>query len=179
ADESGWSGSYTVERGDSLYEIARKHGVRLNELERVNNITNPRRVMPGTVLKVPQPGDAQRVASAPARPSAPVAPAATESAGPPSVQPTIINARTRVASLGKDTADGAPARSPAAASERPVRDAAVAAPKASEPAAKFRWPARGKIIASFGPQSGGNNDGINIALPRGADVFAAEAGVVT
>jgi murein DD-endopeptidase MepM/ murein hydrolase activator NlpD len=55
----------------------------------------------------------------------------------------------------------------------------VAAPQAAAPIAKFRWPARGKIISNFGPSSSGQNDGINIALPRGADVHAAEAGIVT
>jgi murein DD-endopeptidase MepM/ murein hydrolase activator NlpD len=184
ADESGWTGTYTVERGDSLYAVARKHNVRLNELERVNKITDPRRVKPGTVLKVPGTGG---VASAPIAPSAPAPLAKSETAGAPSVEPTIINARTRVAALGPDatsaptgaSSDAAPPQAPAAASEAPVRDAAVAAPKVPVPAAKFRWPARGKIISGFGPQSGGHNDGINIALPRGAEVYAAEAGVVT
>ncbi|MFN3746866.1 MAG: peptidoglycan DD-metalloendopeptidase family protein [Hyphomicrobiaceae bacterium] len=182
ADDAGWTGSYTVERGDSLYAIARKHNVRLNELERVNKITDPRRVRPGTVLKVPQGGEAPRVAAAPAA----LPPATSESAGAPSVEPKIINARTRVAALGSDAShppsgpavDPTPAPAPAA-TEAPVRDAAAVAPKAGAPAAKFRWPARGKIISGFGPQPGGHNDGINIALPRGAEVYAAEAGVVT
>jgi murein DD-endopeptidase MepM/ murein hydrolase activator NlpD len=181
-DDSGWMGAYTVERGDSLYAIARKHNVRLNELERVNKITDPRRVRPGTVLKVPQAGDAPRVAAAPATPPS----ARSESASAPFVEPTIINARTRVAALGSDASnppsgpavDTSPTPAPAA-TDVPVRDAAVATPKAAAPTAKFRWPARGKIISSFGPQSRGHNDGINIALPRGAEVYAAEAGVVT
>ena len=183
-DESGWTGTYTVERGDSLFAIARKHNVRLNELERVNKISDPRRVKPGTVLKVPGAGVA-------AAPSAPVTapPAKSETAGAPSVEPTIINARTRVAALGPDannppagaTVDAPPTQAPIAAAEPPVRDAAVAAPKpsAAAPASKLRWPARGKIISGFGPQAGGHNEGINIALPRGADVYAAEAGIVT
>ncbi len=186
ADESGWTGTYTVQRGDSLYAVARKHNVRLNELERVNKISDPRRVKPGSVLKVP---GANGVAAAPTTPSAPIAapPAKSEAAGAPSVEPTIINARTRVATLGPDASnppsnavtDAPPAPAPGAAADAPVRDAAAAPPKAPIPTAKFRWPARGKVIASFGPQSGGHNDGINIALPRGADVYASEAGVVT
>ena len=189
SEEAGWTGAYTVERGDSLFAIARKHGIRLNDLERVNNITNPRRVMPGTVLMVPRPGEAQRAAAAPPAPvaSAPAkpVPATSVSAGPPSVEPTIINARTRVAALPKDaaapqaTAADASPSAPAATTEPPLRDAAVPAPKSAIPTAKFRWPARGKIISSFGPQAEGRNEGINIALPRGADVHAAEAGVVT
>jgi murein DD-endopeptidase MepM/ murein hydrolase activator NlpD len=40
---------------------------------------------------------------------------------------------------------------------------------------EFRWPARGRIIQGF---SNGGNDGINIAVPEGTQVKAAEAGVV-
>jgi murein DD-endopeptidase MepM/ murein hydrolase activator NlpD len=40
---------------------------------------------------------------------------------------------------------------------------------------EFRWPARGRIIQGF--KSGGN-DGINIAVPEGTSVKAAESGVV-
>ena len=40
---------------------------------------------------------------------------------------------------------------------------------------EFRWPARGRIIQGFKP---GGNDGINIAVPEGTSVKAAESGVV-
>jgi murein DD-endopeptidase MepM/ murein hydrolase activator NlpD len=40
---------------------------------------------------------------------------------------------------------------------------------------EFRWPARGRIIQGF--KSGGN-DGINISVPAGTSVRAAESGVV-
>jgi murein DD-endopeptidase MepM/ murein hydrolase activator NlpD len=40
---------------------------------------------------------------------------------------------------------------------------------------EFRWPARGRIIQGF--KSGGN-DGINISVPSGTSVRAAESGVV-
>ena len=44
---------------------------------------------------------------------------------------------------------------------------------------KFAWPVRGKILSAYGAKSNGLfNDGINIAASRGADVKAAENGVV-
>ena len=46
---------------------------------------------------------------------------------------------------------------------------------ASGSAPEFRWPARGRIIEGF--KSGGN-DGINISVPPGTSVRAAESGVV-
>lgn len=52
-------------------------------------------------------------------------------------------------------------------------------PKAEEaPAsnADFRWPARGRVIAGYAGKGG--NEGINIAVPEGTPVKAAEGGVV-
>jgi murein DD-endopeptidase MepM/ murein hydrolase activator NlpD len=42
--------------------------------------------------------------------------------------------------------------------------------------AEFRWPARGRVITGFG--GSGSNEGINIAVPEGTPVKAAEAGTV-
>jgi murein DD-endopeptidase MepM/ murein hydrolase activator NlpD len=43
----------------------------------------------------------------------------------------------------------------------------------------FRWPVRGRVIAAFGPKpSGLQNDGINLAVPEGTPIKAAEDGVV-
>jgi len=60
-----------------------------------------------------------------------------------------------------------------AASTAPVQTAAQADDNNAAP--EFRWPARGRIIQGF--KSGGN-DGINIAVPEGTSVRAAESGVV-
>ena len=46
-------------------------------------------------------------------------------------------------------------------------------------APSFRWPVRGRVITGFGPKaSGGQNDGINVAVPEGTPIKAAEEGVV-
>ncbi|KAB2850741.1 MAG: M23 family metallopeptidase, partial [Hyphomicrobiaceae bacterium] len=43
----------------------------------------------------------------------------------------------------------------------------------------FRWPVKGKIIGKFGPRNdGSHNDGIDIAVPLGTEVVAAEDGVI-
>jgi murein DD-endopeptidase MepM/ murein hydrolase activator NlpD len=56
-------------------------------------------------------------------------------------------------------------------------DAASPAPSAGP--VHFRWPARGRIIAGFGKRpDGGQNDGINLAVPQGTQVHAAEGGRV-
>jgi murein DD-endopeptidase MepM/ murein hydrolase activator NlpD len=49
-------------------------------------------------------------------------------------------------------------------------------PKAGDSVRDFRWPARGRVIQGFGGRGG--NEGINIAVPEGTPVKAAEGGTV-
>jgi murein DD-endopeptidase MepM/ murein hydrolase activator NlpD len=50
---------------------------------------------------------------------------------------------------------------------------------ANEDKGLFRWPVRGRVISSFGSKElSGTNNGINIAVPDGTPVKAAEAGTV-
>ena len=72
------------------------------------------------------------------------------------------------------TTASVPAAAPAAASSAAPAPA-VTADAGGGP--EFRWPARGRIIQGFKGGSGGN-DGINIAVPEGTAVKAAEGGVV-
>jgi murein DD-endopeptidase MepM/ murein hydrolase activator NlpD len=88
----------------------------------------------------------------------------------------------------------APIPGPAYASAESPHSARVAVPepaaaaeqqsavKTAEPAGSlpsFRWPARGRVIAGFGPSPNGlQNDGINVAVPEGTPIKAADDGVV-
>jgi murein DD-endopeptidase MepM/ murein hydrolase activator NlpD len=88
----------------------------------------------------------------------------------------------------------APIPAPAYASAESPHSARVAVPesaaateqqsavKTAEPAGSlpsFRWPARGRVIAGFGPSPNGlQNDGINVAVPEGTPIKAADDGVV-
>ena len=58
------------------------------------------------------------------------------------------------------------------------RETAARATAPAQPA-RFLWPARGRVIASFNHSGQGvKNDGINIALKPGTDIAAAASGVV-
>ena len=185
-----YTASYTVKPGDSLYSVAREHRVLFSELQRVNGIADPRKVKPGVVLKVP---------GAPASPNI----ASSEPAPPPSLpnfaasgpqkygqatttQSTVINREQRVASLSDKAtdvvSDAQPSSQPAPQPAQPKEKVALAAPTGTPNAAdsvKLRWPASGKIIAGFGGRPDGtHNDGINVSVPLGTEVHAAEDGVV-
>ena len=74
----------------------------------------------------------------------------------------------------KQAAAPAPAPTVKVASAEP--NAPVAAPAApAQTAEAFRWPAKGRIINGYGS---GGNEGINIAVPEGTPVKAAEDGTV-
>jgi murein DD-endopeptidase MepM/ murein hydrolase activator NlpD len=68
---------------------------------------------------------------------------------------------------------GAPAATVVEATEATGSIAASA-----KPSTEFRWPAKGRVISGFGGKGGGSNDGINISLPEGTPVKAAEGGTV-
>ena len=180
-----YTGSYTVKPGDSLYSVSRAHKVPLAELQQVNGVSDPRKVRPGTSLKVPA-GFSGAVAAAEAS-AAPVAAAAVAplAEAPRAIQSTtqpsaILNGNKQVAALTDKASDAQPEQ-PAAKPAAPTvkeKTAAVAA-AATGDSAKFRWPVNGKVIAGFGSRPDGiHNDGINMSVPLGTEVHAAEGGVV-
>lgn len=71
---------------------------------------------------------------------------------------------------------------PMPAKPEPEKENTATAPTAapqSDESGSFRWPAKGRVISGFGARgTGGANDGINIALPEGTPVRAAEGGTV-
>jgi len=47
------AGEYTIKKGDSLAEIAARFGVSASALARSNHISNPNKILPGQVLRIP------------------------------------------------------------------------------------------------------------------------------
>jgi murein DD-endopeptidase MepM/ murein hydrolase activator NlpD len=71
-----------------------------------------------------------------------------------------------------------PVKTAAVAKVEPASTGSVAAAAPSAPAAPdqtFRWPAKGRVISGYGSSG---NEGINIAVPEGTAVKAAEDGTV-
>jgi murein DD-endopeptidase MepM/ murein hydrolase activator NlpD len=159
AVQPGYEGTYTMRPGDSLYAISRSYGVKVAELQRVNGITDVRSLRAGTVLKVPDGGGSRPAPQA--RQEVAVAPPVVQS----TTQPTLINGNTRkVATRNVDVSTG---------TVNPGRAAK------SSSGDKLRWPVHGKIITAFGQRNDGtHNDGINVSVPQGTSVHAAEEGVV-
>ena len=170
ARTAGGTDVHVVQPGESLIGIGRRYGMTLSQIARLNNLQPYTKVNIGDQIKVPSRGGPERVA---ARQPAP-APAPQRVERPRVVAaaaPTVDNVGT-VPTENAHIATPEPAAVPAS----PVKQAeAVAASKVPQ----FRWPVTGHVIEAFGPRSNGTtNDGINLAVPEGTPIKAAEDGVV-
>jgi len=161
---AGGNGTYTVKSGDSLYSIAQKLGTTAVALKEANGLTDGYLKI-GQVLKAPGAAPAsntQVAAAAPAR-TDPVVTAATPKPDVTAYTPPQ------------------PAK-PEQPAEKAVQQVSLDV-KGETPSAtgigKMRWPVRGKVVSGFGKSAGGKaNDGIDISVPEGTPIKAAENGVV-
>jgi murein DD-endopeptidase MepM/ murein hydrolase activator NlpD len=121
---------------------------------------------------------AEAKAKAAAKASAPEAEPKAAALPIPAAKPK--SAPVVVASAPADKITPQPKATPAPEPKAPEPQTTASLPKAEEqPAsasADFRWPARGRVIAGYAGKGG--NEGINIAVPEGTPVKAAEGGVV-
>ena len=148
---------HTVLPGESLIGIAHKHGVTLTALARANKIQPYAKISIGDRLTIP---GGRTVAE-------------RRTAPPHLAQPRTVAAQ-KVASAPVQTARVAIPETHTTTTESVTQ---TAEPAGSMPS--FRWPVKGRIIAGFGPRpNGAPNDGINLAVPEGTPIKAADDGVV-
>lgn len=162
------SSTHFVNHGDTLASIARKNHISAAELARANGLDPSAKLKLGTKLSVP---GAKTAAVAAAVAAAPVAgtlqPVAA--APVPATKMAAVAAPVQSARLAQATAN---------VEEKPAETPAKAA-EATGALPTFRWPVRGKVVTSYGAKTNGkSNDGINLAVPEGTPVKAAEDGVV-
>lgn len=162
--------THVVEPGQSLLGISRRYHKTVAEIAHANNLKPYAKLNAGDRLKIPGAAPAQRTAAAPQMQMT-----TTAQTAPQLAQPRTVPAQT-VASA--EPAQHARIATTAAPAEAPEPSATKSA-EAVGAIPSFRWPARGRVIASYGSkQNGQNNDGINIAVPEGTPVKAAEDGTV-
>jgi murein DD-endopeptidase MepM/ murein hydrolase activator NlpD len=156
----GNPGVHVVAAGETLSKISRLYGKPVGEIAKANNITASAKLNVGDRLVIP----GVRTSQAKPLGAQPKAPALAQAKAAPLVTP---QSETEIA--------------PSASVFTPVTDGKDSAKSADATGAlpKFRWPANGRVISGHGPlPNGQQNDGINIALPEGTQVKAAEDGVV-
>jgi murein DD-endopeptidase MepM/ murein hydrolase activator NlpD len=176
-----------VAKGDTLSSLSRRYGVPVEQIISANDLPDGR-LAQGQELVLP--GVTAAKAAAVAKANKPnVRTVKTETIAAP--KPTSLAEEEEAEAGGKQAANanegGKPEPKPnaiAASSETTgpqKRVASVDQLPAPDPMTgnSFRWPVKGRVIAGFGTKpDGGHNDGIDVAVPQGTSVKAAENGVV-
>ncbi|WP_244505637.1 M23 family metallopeptidase [Methyloceanibacter stevinii] len=183
----------TVQQGDTLSSLSQRYGVPIGTIQSANNLADAR-LRPGQVLVMPgaNMAGAMRTASstpvAPVAQPAPVAPppapmvqSSAQTSNGPAVPAMPAMPATRKVST---TTISAPADGPASQTAPAASGTGVTSNgqlPTPEPLSgnSFRWPVKGRIVSGFGTKpDGGHNDGVDISVPQGTPVKAAENGVV-
>ncbi|MFK7902870.1 MAG: peptidoglycan DD-metalloendopeptidase family protein [Nitratireductor sp.] len=155
--KAGQSGSangiYLVKSGDSLGKIAQQHGTSVAALQKANGLTNTN-IRIGQKLKLSGSSSQSAALKQPM----------------PAIDNTVTNSVTK------------PVKSAPVAS-KPTLEANLGAGNEVAPKSSgvktMRWPVNGRVVNGFGvKKSTGRNDGIDISVPEGTSVKAAENGVV-
>lgn len=149
---------YTVKQGDTMYSLASRFGMSIEELAQANNIAVPYTIAVSQRLVIP---------------GAVEAPVTTQVAAA-SLERTIPSA-TRTPEAERAARELG--YIPAVAETNDLDQEGILISKTGD--SRFSWPLRGAIIDSYGTSDEGlRNDGINIAAPIGAPIRAAADGEV-
>jgi len=193
------STAVTIQRGQTLSEIALTYHVPMRVIADANGLSPPFHIQAGRTLIVPGAGPPRQPASVsvalpPPSPNA-MSPAVVDTAPPAPVQwgksaleaaplpPVPASTTVAVPPAMQTNPLLATPSPPVSESRSPPADEPPASKNTTTPSTRgsgaFLWPVHGNILANYGSKSdGSHNDGINISAPRGAVVQAADAGVV-
>jgi murein DD-endopeptidase MepM/ murein hydrolase activator NlpD len=170
---------HTVASGDTLYALGRKYGVSPFVIAQANGLDTNQQLTLGQKVKIP---GAKAIKAAPVEAVVADAEPTVNPVKPRKKPPLALAEEEQVAADGTDgeAAIGeAPKKIIAEAKpvlkEQPVAEAAIASPAGLN----LRWPLKGKVISGYGNKPGGlKNEGINISVPEGTSIRAADTGVV-
>lgn len=165
------SGQVRVERGDTVYGIARTHSVPLEQFIALNNMEPPYLLQVGQVLNLPgrkthHVARRETAYSIARRYDLDVAQlAVANNLSPPYL---LRIGQTLYVPPGRTNE--------MTVASRPSHNLPSPPPRTGN---GFDWPVAGTVISRYGVKEGGlRNDGVNIRAPKGAPVRAAESGIV-
>jgi murein DD-endopeptidase MepM/ murein hydrolase activator NlpD len=157
-------GRHTVRGGETLFSLGRKYGVSPYAIADLNGLSHDQSLNIGQSLRVPGGKGKSIVSKVPA-----------------------IDQSEQIASNddpveADDTQQNLEVKKPVLDEEVPIAKPVqqqTAEVEATPAMGSMRWPVKGKIISEYGAKPNGlKNEGINIAVPEGTGVRAAESGVV-
>src|ERR1043166_1699691 len=154
------SGTHVVNAGETLSTIAHRYHKPRAAIAKANSLAPDAKLRVGQRLTIP--GLKAPLAAAPVKP-APIASAPKPAPAAPANPRLALNE---------------PPASARIATPVPTIETESGAGEAASGTPSFRWPVRGRIISAFGPHNGQQNDGIDLSVPEGTSVKAADDGVV-
>ncbi len=148
------AGTHTVAAGDTLFSLGRHYSLSPYAIASANGLSRNATLSVGQKVKLPAGG------------SLPAGEQQTEASFEDDLAPAPAKVEDKI------VAEQAPISGPAE-----TEQLAAAPGDSTMPA--MRWPVRGKVISAYGSKPNGlKNEGINIAVPEGTSIRAAENGVV-
>ncbi|WP_102830198.1 M23 family metallopeptidase [Bartonella bovis] len=178
-------GSYIVQSGDTLLSIARQVGVSVEALKLANGMNN-HSIHVGQVLIIPDertvvssnaPNSTQITSTTPS-PTRSATVSSVESKKDPSSYGTPVKTSATKTDPSNIKQDSSTQKPVTALSDTMADSDNVVAPQATG-ISKMRWPVRGRLLSHFGQKKGTVvSRGIEITVPEGSSVKAAENGVV-
>ncbi len=159
-------GRHTVRGGETLFSLGRKYGVSPYAIADLNGLSHDEALNVGQSLRMPGGKGKSIVSKVPAIDESEQI---TSNDDPVETDDTEQTLTLKKPALDLD--EEVPVIKPV-----PQQTAEV---EAAPTMGSMRWPVKGKIISEYGAKPNGlKNEGINIAVPEGTGVRAAESGVV-
>lgn len=155
---------HTVQRGQTLYRIGHVYRVDVNQIARINRLTDRSQLEVGQRLFIPGANSVKYVP--------PMAVARSKK----SVKLPTRKSRKPVVF---QTTSAAPTIKPEKSATRAVSRPVKPAKKAMAAKGVFVWPVRGAVIKKFGQNGKHANKGIEVSARAGSAIVAAAAGKVT
>jgi murein DD-endopeptidase MepM/ murein hydrolase activator NlpD len=154
----GQGPTHVVRPGETLFAVGRAYQIDPFAVAQYNRLSEPYTLKVGQTLRIPS---------------------SEPTASRPSGSPTTLDQQL----AERQAAPREPERRALAPAPERIDIPQAPSDTAGQPeesiASTFRWPVQGRVISTFGPKpTGMRNEGINIAVPEGTSVRAAESGVV-
>jgi len=158
---------HRVESGETLFSLGRSYGVHPYKIADLNSLSHNASLTVGQKIRIPGGKTAERIESEDVK--VPAEEPSERYAEENSDQKQNFESDSDIAYAPPEDESSAPAGGEEQSEEQP----------AEETINSFRWPVKGRVISKFGSKPGGaRNEGINIAVPEGTSVRAADGGVV-